>query len=617
MSGPEQHIEWTSPASLWDGFNGPADAHQRRIFRTPAILRFTADTFAQQFVTMMQSEPQRLKDHLAVPEQWNGTYAEPAPLPPSRGLPAVLHRARLAAVRKLELRQASIARQLTQWNAAPQEKPLKLYQPVHQRYYLVTACLVCRTLGLPDRPLDTRAKEKVTFVIRMLQVPAGIANPDPAAYPELALVGDEWKPVVDGRSLLSGEEQHALSPLTYTERDGRQRRLFNGLIPVAKREALLGAKRPATGAPGEKAIPDERQMQLKLQVLGPWANLEDIARVAKDQTENTGGDHPDAQERAATLQRSNDQIQTVAWYILLDFANWLETNLGEVWAAINGSPAGLSDAKLAAYNALGAVTTSDSLSLRAALAGIRQHATLLESVKVVFKPENANQWPSLRFQFVRAQDSDAVLAQGKATREALESALVAALDQRVPGAPVPAPSIVAQLHAMPFVTPWFAVRCVFERPNCATLALPVVSDPSASFQLASYFDPDAPARPIRIFMPADTTPAGLRKYPKNTAVILSDVLCGQVSALRSLTFGDLIRAVLPWPLHKDISVENRPCGEPGLEFGMVCSFSIPIITICALILLMVMVKLLDIIFYWMPFFQICLPVPKFDAKQGG
>jgi hypothetical protein len=27
-----------------------------------------------------------------------------------------------------------------------------------------------------------------------------------------------------------------------------------------------------------------------------------------------------------------------------------------------------------------------------------------------------------------------------------------------------------------------------------------------------------------------------------------------------------------------------------------------------------MVKLLDMIFFWMPFLQICLPVPKFDAK---
>jgi hypothetical protein len=87
-----------------------------------------------------------------------------------------------------------------------------------------------------------------------------------------------------------------------------------------------------------------------------------------------------------------------------------------------------------------------------------------------------------------------------------------------------------------------------------------------------------------------------------------------VSAARSLTFGDLIRAVLPWPLHKDLGISPSACTDGGVSAGMVCSFSIPIITICALILLMIIVKLLDIVFFWMPFFQICLPVPKFDAK---
>ena len=48
---------------------------------------------------------------------------------------------------------------------------------------------------------------------------------------------------------------------------------------------------------------------------------------------------------------------------------------------------------------------------------------------------------------------------------------------------------------------------------------------------------------------------------------------------------------------------------------MICSLSIPIITIVALILLMIFVKLLDIIFFWMPFFQVCLPLPKLDAKM--
>jgi hypothetical protein len=77
-----------------------------------------------------------------------------------------------------------------------------------------------------------------------------------------------------------------------------------------------------------------------------------------------------------------------------------------------------------------------------------------------------------------------------------------------------------------------------------------VSDPTEPFQLAGFFDPDAPARPIRIGLPLDTTPAGLRKFDKQTALVISDTLCGQLKRLKGITFGDLVRAVLPWPLHR-------------------------------------------------------------------
>ena len=43
---------------------------------------------------------------------------------------------------------------------------------------------------------------------------------------------------------------------------------------------------------------------------------------------------------------------------------------------------------------------------------------------------------------------------------------------------------------------------------------------------------------------------------------------------------------------------------------MICSLSIPIITICALILLMIIVSILNIVFFWMPLFKICLPKPR-------
>jgi len=48
---------------------------------------------------------------------------------------------------------------------------------------------------------------------------------------------------------------------------------------------------------------------------------------------------------------------------------------------------------------------------------------------------------------------------------------------------------------------------------------------------------------------------------------------------------------------------------------MICSISIPIITLCALILLMIIISLLDFIFRWIPWFITCFPVPGLKGKK--
>ena len=116
----------------------------------------------------------------------------------------------------------------------------------------------------------------------------------------------------------------------------------------------------------------------------------------------------------------------------------------------------------------------------------------------------------------------------------------------------------------------------------------------------------------------DTTPAGLSKFDKNTAFVMSDVLCGQVQRAKGLGFGDLVMSVLPWPFHKDLDIGGdgiEPCKSAGVNIGMICSLSIPIITICALILLMMIVLILDLIFKWIPWFIVCFPLPGFKAKK--
>ncbi len=165
----------------------------------------------------------------------------------------------------------------------------------------------------------------------------------------------------------------------------------------------------------------------------------------------------------------------------------------------------------------------------------------------------------------------------------------------------------------------FVLRFVHLNADCGPIHPPTLSQPSVPFELASFFDSDAPARPIRITLPMDTSPAGLRKHARGTAFVLSDMLCGQVQRAKGMGFIDLVLQVLPWPLHKDIDTgDGGGCkNAKGVDIGMICSLSIPIITICALILLTIIITLLDFIFRWVPFFILCFPVPKLKGKGGG
>jgi hypothetical protein len=160
----------------------------------------------------------------------------------------------------------------------------------------------------------------------------------------------------------------------------------------------------------------------------------------------------------------------------------------------------------------------------------------------------------------------------------------------------PAPQPVPQKPSNPMGDYYFIVRCVYLRPKCG---YNVVSPPSQPFQLASYFDSDAPARRIQVALPLDTSAAAFRKYDKGVSFLMSDELRNQMSRVASL---------------QDLS--NGDIGSASsVTVGWICSFSIPIITICAMILLFVIVIALNLVFFWLPFFKICLPVPGLKGKS--
>ncbi len=48
----------------------------------------------------------------------------------------------------------------------------------------------------------------------------------------------------------------------------------------------------------------------------------------------------------------------------------------------------------------------------------------------------------------------------------------------------------------------------------------------------------------------------------------------------------------------------------GLDIAWICSFSIPAITICAFIVLSIFLSLFNLIFSWLAWIKICIPIPK-------
>jgi hypothetical protein len=712
----EHLVQWTAPSPLWAAVANASEATVRRTFRQPSILRFASDAFMDQFIAVLEKDPAHLGGLVARPETWRGPTPPPAaesllePAVPMSSLARRLHRLRLAKARLQGGAPVVAVPQSNGDGTASPPAPLKLYQAAHQRYYLVSACLVCGVTGLPDRTLDVGHQERAFFVMRRLFPRPGSSLTAAACSldtcDEYAFVvtprGSGWQRVPDaGAQLMPGEEPLPLFTVSFPEDDGRKRRLFAGLIPVGKREAYMGAAKasavtlstPSFGAPLPKTA---RKILFRSQVAEPWKNVIQQAFAVR-KTVRESDPSPSDEQRDALLRLSHEQLQTSSWYILLDFAAYLQQYMPNVWQAVNDPSqrnALSRSSEQTLFDALRDTTLPQAVidelvrpvlnaqgdninlytaahvptSLRDALTDRLDTAwkAKLETVTGAYDrlrpdPKQSGtpdpRWPTFLFPLadlfvpgpgplpnvagpwlangitplgpddgvepdVAFQEHNGLVDPDAAAKQAALASvdkLVALVVRALPTqATEPEPPL--PLAAQPVADTgegMFVIRCVFERPNCGPLEPPVVSDPTQPFQLAGFFDPDAPARPIRIALPIDTSPAGLRKFDKNTAFMISDMLCGQIARVRGLTLGDLVRSVLPWPFHKDLSVpDTGPCTDSGgAQVGMMCSLSIPIITICALLLLMIIVSLLNIIFHWVPYFLMCFPLPGFKGKR--
>ena len=84
-----------------------------------------------------------------------------------------------------------------------------------------------------------------------------------------------------------------------------------------------------------------------------------------------------------------------------------------------------------------------------------------------------------------------------------------------------------------------------------------------------------------------------------------------------ITPSDTFNLINSLKMNKGASADALPDDQPGPGSGIqwICSFSLPVITLVAMILLMIMISLLNIVFFWMPWVRICLPFPKMKRNN--
>lgn len=114
---------------------------------------------------------------------------------------------------------------------------------------------------------------------------------------------------------------------------------------------------------------------------------------------------------------------------------------------------------------------------------------------------------------------------------------------------------------------------------------------SEPFRILPWWDGDGPGAKIKL-----PSLGQLRKVNPNVSFEIPPAI------------GKVLSADLTKVLDKE-----KPDG--GVELGWICSFSLPIITLCAFIVLHLFIGLLNIVLQWKLWFKICIPIPK--KKAGG
>lgn len=125
------------------------------------------------------------------------------------------------------------------------------------------------------------------------------------------------------------------------------------------------------------------------------------------------------------------------------------------------------------------------------------------------------------------------------------------------------------------------------------------SPPSAPYRVMPWYEPGAGPPTLVRLPPLDRK--NIRKLKPNVAFVVPKGLFCLLGRNKPKDFLD---------------GKGKECTPSMLQGGLdwVCGFNIPIITLCAFIVLYIFLTLFNIIFWWLPFIRICFPLPR-KAKE--
>jgi hypothetical protein len=441
---------------------------------------------------------------------------------------------------------------------------LKFFQPVHGNFYLTSASLCCHIPGFPDREVKTGEGESVFFVLR--KKINGVEYAWNASETQRG-----WQSLGTNPQVIPADEERL--PL-FQAQTGKGRQLFFGYVPVSSQDTYAAAV--TDQLPDPYNTEDPRLQELDSRFIVP------LNRKPEEGTPFG----------SLTKAAPADTQLRISVYMLLDLWEYYDLYLPEVAAALRDGTTGQLTGKndelvdFLKTKKFGVTT----LTLDVALAQV-------------------------------AGDRDALNAPGDADLTALgytsnynmnvNSLLpLGGLRTKTGAALLESPETKPSATALPKFAPTrdadltepgdsYVLRYVYERAQCVPPHR-YLSRPTEAFELAPFFDPDAPGRNIRVGLPVDVSIAGLRKFKKNVGFIMSKELNEKLEHLKGQE-------------KKTLDNEADPSGPP-FDIGFICSFSLPIITLCAFILLMIIVIVLNLVFWWLPFLKICFPIPLFAKK---